>query len=272
MISGLKIISIYDPATGTVVQLNKVSEEGEFVKQAISVKNTQGNLVYAGDESNFEFTAYDNDGYSQLETWMKNKTPVRLVTYGVEENILWYEDAKITVRKNYGFAVGNLNSFTVQVSARGGEHDIHIGQNLLHISAGWRDADSDGKADGYEFLTTNTTLSFDVSGYQILSEEAPAAVATVFGDVVYPIASALFTFAAEYYDSGVFNTIRLGALDFSDALIGGESGDELVELITPPNTYTLRSHCLLNRAITSDVKFRHPMLVPGSKTYSKIEW
>jgi hypothetical protein len=148
-VSGLKIVSVYDPATGTVVQLNKIAPDGEFKKEALYSETTKDGLLYAGDDSSFEFLAFDDTGFDQLETWMKTLTPVRLVTYGVEDNILWYEDATITVKRSFGFKVGQRNGFTVKISKSGGEHAIYIGANIFAAYPGWKDTNLDNVVDGY---------------------------------------------------------------------------------------------------------------------------
>lgn len=157
LISGIKKASFYDPATGTVVQCNNLAAEGEFKKDGLGTKNAKGAEVFSGNDSLLELTSYDIAGSSQLETWMKNKTPIRAAVYGVQDNIVWNESVPIQVKSNYNIATGSRNSIVITMSRKGGEHNIYHGKNLLFLLKGWEDADSDTIVDNYVFQGSGDT-------------------------------------------------------------------------------------------------------------------
>jgi len=159
-VTGQKKISIYDPATGTVVQLNNISEEGEFEKKGAFIKTSAGSRMYSGDESKAEFLSLDWTGYDQLVTWMKERTPVRFVTYGLDEHILWYEDTLITVDLKTVFSPYKRSGFKIYFEKAGGVHGIYKGCNILYAVLGYSDGNSDNKADGYTIATDGGSFSF----------------------------------------------------------------------------------------------------------------
>lgn len=152
--SGTKKVSVYNPADGTVVQLNKLDSQGTFEKNPVTSPAADGSGFYAGYEAKFECMALDNEGFDQLEVWMQAETPVRLVTYGLDDHILWYEDTTIKVTKKHNFAVGNRNGFILTLEKKGGNINIQSAKNLLWITAGWADTDANNKADNYQFITS----------------------------------------------------------------------------------------------------------------------
>ncbi|MFZ3035510.1 MAG: hypothetical protein WA138_16050 [Parvibaculum sp.] len=165
MISGVQKISIYDPATGIVVQLNNVVPDGEaLIASPLYYKDIDGKLKYDGDKSYLSFGAYDDGGFAQLASWMKAKTPVRVVTAGFEENLLWYESAPILVKKDYSYAVGNKNYFSVEIAKEGGTHNIKSVANLILGPGLWYDANTNGIADSLIKTGTYTT-SFNNSSF-----------------------------------------------------------------------------------------------------------
>jgi len=100
MISGIQKLSIYDPATGTTVQLNHISTGSTFkIKDVLTEEDGKGGTVYAGDDSEAKIVSFDTAGFSQLETWMNNGTPINFVAYGLEDNILWYENTTMDVNE-----------------------------------------------------------------------------------------------------------------------------------------------------------------------------
>jgi hypothetical protein len=187
MISGVQKISIYNPATGTVVQLNNVVPEGDaLIAAPLSYKDIDGKLKYDGDKSYLSFGAYDDGGFAQLETWMKAKTPVRIVTAGFEENILWYESAPLLVKKKYGYSIGNKNYFSIEIAKEGGTHNIKSVANLMLAFALWYDGNSDGIADSLTKSGTYTT-EFDNGALEQTMTFAAGQLGSLYCKIEYPI-------------------------------------------------------------------------------------
>ncbi len=206
-VSGQKKISIYDPATGTVVQLNNISEEGEFEKKGSFIKTSAGNRMYSGDESKAEFLSLDWTGYDQLVTWMKNRTPVRFVTYGLDEHILWYEDTYITVDQKTVFAPFKRSGFKIYFEKAGGVHAIYKGSNILYISRGWGDSNADGLADGYAFSLNASHIATFVNGIQNINANGIAGAAIMeSAPICYPIVGAALQYSLT--DTSINSSIR----------------------------------------------------------------
>jgi len=271
-LSGLRKVSVYDPVTGTTVQMNKVGPDGTFEKVPQGQENGKGSMVYAGDESVIEFPSFDDAGFSQLETWMKDKTPVRLVTNGVEEHVLWYEDSLVSVKKNIGFKTGGRNSFMVKLTKKGGEHSIYAGANLLFAINGWIDSNSDGKADGYAFQDspactfTNNQQRMEFNSGNLFCQSS----------LVYPLSGAKLTLGTNIIDSSQGVAIKLQYNDFSAVLISADYGDSpAVKTVTSPSgTYSIQVHVArIMSPITNDyVLFGNPMLTAYRTTYKDIKY
>ena len=216
MTSGIKKAAVYDPATGTVVQLNNIVPEGEFkIREPLEVEDAKGGTVYAGDDSAISLTAFDLSGFAQLETWMNNETPVRMAIEGVEDHILWEESVPLAVKKNYGSAPGQVNSLSVTLKKKGGTHAIYSLKNLLLAAIGGafpKDDDSDGKVDGLTFTTgsgTDPTYSIVSSLYQRISSNGTAIV-TGKASIVFPISGVNLTaFNNIYSNANTFNSNSL---------------------------------------------------------------
>jgi len=132
-VTGLKIVSIYDPITGTVVQMNDISPEGSFVFEPQTQENLHGSNVYCEDYAKFDFSCFNDEAYEQLYTWMTANTLVCAVTYGLDTHLLWYEPVPVIVKKQLGFKVGGKNAFTVTMQVKGTDLDITTTQNLAEL-------------------------------------------------------------------------------------------------------------------------------------------
>jgi len=238
-ISGIKKIAIFEPISKTVVQLNTLSPDGSFTKEPQGIENAKGSLIYGGDDANFECNAFDMNAYAQLETWMKQETPVRFVTYGVEDNILWYEDSKITVKKNYGFGVGNRNSFLIQIKRKGGSLNIKSIVNLILGNSLWQDANADGLVDTLVAGGSYSVVESFSNNEQLIQSVTNAEVVTYTAQIVYPIAGARISSSFETsLNQNTINSADLKAKDSGGALLStvGLLGGAAT-LTTPAATY-----------------------------------
>ena len=288
MISGIKRAAIYDPATGTTVQFNKVSPEGEFkICEPIEVESGKGGTVYVGDDSSVTLKTYDVANYSQLQTWMDNETPVRMVIEGVEEHILWYESVPLTVKKNYEGGVGKLNSLSITLSKKGGTHNIYALKNLLlgALGAAWAtDDDNDGKVDNVTFATasgTSPTYSIVSGNYPYQKIESNGnAIITGKIEFEFPIEGAsLIAMVIYYYNMNTFNSHTITVKDFSfNPLITDTDINyppNILNVINPANAYKI-SYEFINLTMSSTINDKTEVAVPYTGTdandYSNINY
>lgn len=129
--SGWKRGAIYNPATGTVVQLGKLANEGtSYAEETINTDTTQSN-VYGGKIVTVQLAFFDSSGYAQLQEWAEADTPVRAVVEG-GANLQWYESVPIkalkmlTPDKRTG-----LNMYQVTLFFASDNPAIYTNQNLL---------------------------------------------------------------------------------------------------------------------------------------------
>lgn len=263
-ISGQKKISIYDPLTGTVVQLNNISEEGEFVDNPSFIRDSNGGRMFAGDDHKAEFMSLDDVGYDQLETWMRNRTLVQFVTYGLDEHILWYEDTSITVKRNSHFSPYKRNGFKVSFERAGGIHSIYKGSNILYAIFGFKDGNGNSKADNYNMNPSTGWNPVFSNGQQQINSTTATSMDVSAPVFKYPIAGAslIHALAPDYNNTGaqlyglsrIYNFAGSGLLTLNSSIEAGHS------FTTPANIYTIElNHVYLTSGFTGkSIHFKVP--------------
>lgn len=271
MISGIKKISVFDPATGTTVQLNNIVPEGlAQIKKPIIIKNVDGELTPDGDDSYFEFSAYDPEGYDQLKDWMDAGTDVQCVAAGVEQNLLWYESVPLIVEKRYGFSAGGRNIFTVKLAKKRGIHNILLLANLIRSGGRWEDDDSDGEADLFTSKTGTADYTFD--GINFLQAIDSVSVSTTNTLFVFPISNANI-YAKLNWNAGEPSGygLEIEAYSFVGSLLGfagTQDADNVINLLTPAGTYKLKLKITINSGVL--IEFSLPFIGMKRNTYLDI--
>lgn len=158
--SGWKSLSVYDPATGTTVQLNRLAlESTAWTEENITNETTQSR-VFGGRRYSLVLGFFDSDGYAQLRTWQENFTPVRMVANSHGQNLQWYEDTTITVTKSIkADKRSGLNLYLLEAEFIGEDPEIYTNQNLLAYLG-----DVDSATIIFPIASTTLTQSTDVSG------------------------------------------------------------------------------------------------------------
>lgn len=275
MISGVQKISVYDPATGIVVQLNNVVPDGEaLIASPLYYKDIDGKLKYDGDKSYLSFGAYDDGGFAQLETWMKAKTPVRVVTAGFEENLLWYESAPILVKKDYSYAIGNRNYFSVQIAKEGGTHNIKSVANLMLGPGLWYDANLNGIADSLTKTGTYTT-SFNNSSL----EQALTFIAGQTGNMSCKIEFPISGINVHHkFIEGAGSNLdlyvpRFHFVNYASGIISSINGAE-VDAVSPGSTYYYMQQIDVPVApsSTQTLNYGIPYVGQKRKSYTDIKY
>ena len=281
MFTGIQKVSVYDPATGTVVQFDNIAPETEFSNEKFGDENAAGRLLYAGDNDSFEFmTMGEESGLAQIKTWMEDETPVRLVAYGLEQHLLWYEDSFIHLKKGFDPVVGKRNRHSIKIVKKGISNNILIGTNLLAMVFGWADVADNGLADNYELVGDLVGDDFTVGKVQELStviletglKFRPNA------DLVFPVVGANLQHSVrvDALVNGAALTIRAELMNFAGGSLVNETALLSVGLknfTTPANTYKIWLNPLYgdgSAALTADIA--HPYLGVQKGAHVDIEY
>ena len=195
VVNGIRAIAVYDPATGTAVQISKVvANTFDFSKAPLDLeRGPMGNILDQADASAIRFQFLD-DGTAteQLFTWRAARTRVSLVAVGHSVCIQWYETDHFVVHRNNasGMAQGRGDRYVFEMVREGhGKHAIYQQSNLLGHVAGlgggaWKYSGSSGIADGYSHQGGGTPTWFAPSTQNL---EHNTAGASIYTDVVFPI-------------------------------------------------------------------------------------
>ena len=274
MITGVKKISVYDPATGTTVQLNNIVPGADAkIKRPIEILDVDNELYYDGDESFLEFSSYKLEGYDQLEAWMIANTQVQLVVAGIDYNLFWYESAKITVYKNYGFAIGNRNTFNVRISKARGNHSIYAYTNLVRVNGKFVDADANEEVDNFTFTGTGVYAFDDTNLYQQVDGLSGGVVASS-GYIIYPFTGINMYAKINRVAGETQNwTFYLQAYNYASGLLGESTitdSDSIINLLLPANTYKIRIKATIGTGKV--LKFYIPFLGAQRGNYLDINY
>ena len=267
MKAGIQKVSVYDPATGDVVQINNVNPDAEFADGVFEVEDGKGRILFGGKDPVFEFMSFDLAGFAQLETWMEDETPVRLVTLGIEQHILWYESSLITVRKNYGAQVAGRNGYTVKIQSKGGTPNILMGTNILNMVNGWLDFDTDNEADNYEVSGSISADDFSANVQTLVTSGSQTGVAFRTDTfIIYPIANAKMQISSrvDTLTNGSVLIIEAEIQNFASGSLADESALLSVNFklfTTPASTYKIRCNVLKGNTDGSlNALLAHPFL------------
>lgn len=207
--NGILAAAVYDPATGTAVQITRpIPGSFDFSQtDADYERSPTGSRLGQADVSRcgFEFLD-DGTAYLALRDWQDARTRLSMVAIGESLAIQWYETDLIDVRPvSMGGAVaGRGDRYAFEILREGhGRHAIYKQQNLLgHLR--WRDSDSSGVADGYTSSGTATFAWDSVNGEQDVTGNSVNA--GIYADIVFPIGAGFtLRFSVDVNDTHVDN-------------------------------------------------------------------
>lgn len=272
--------SLYDPATGTVVQLNSIHQDSEFSISGADEEDAVGNGVYLGDEATLDLYFYDKEPakITQLRTWQENETPLRLAAVGTRSNILWNESVAITFQEPRSFTPQSRSVSMIHMSAKGVKLPIWQGKNLLHgaillkgFSSGWADADSDGVADGYD-VNNAANYSF-TNGQQVFDGSSSAELFET--SMILPVSNQKLTLSFRVVNPGaqqnsqnrVFvNDFSGSQLLFEQLFTTVEAGIRSLTFKTPADAYEFDLELLSLDPDDSGLTIDRVMLAAGDNT------
>jgi hypothetical protein len=239
--SGWQVAAIFDPATGTTVQINNIANDSTVWEDSNITVDSTDSQVYGGRSVRMVLAFFDDSGYNQLLAWQNAYTPVQAVVLG-PHNVQWYESETIKLTKSVNPDKRNgLNMFMVEMEHHSADPAIYAGKNLVAY-AGW-------SASGN--LAINYTLSNAVgsnfsSSVQTIS--ATGADGGIYTDVVLPISGVSLTSSINV------NTAAAGGGDL--AIDQRNYGGSSIDLSQTANTGTgIKTHTVATSNGVYTVRF-----------------
>lgn len=206
--SGWRRAAVFNPATGDTVQSNRISTEFSAFNHPNITSETTVGMIFAGKDIQLLIGILESDGLAQLESWMLAHTNLRAVVYGTNESVFFFEDSEVLFERGVG------------VNARDG---VAVHQ------------------------TSMSTIGSNAVAFPLVNALSKNEIWTTGaddGEIVYPIAGAQLTVAADY--SGVSGSVDLviRALDFSGSVLATvtesvSNGRRSADITLPANTYKI---------------------------------
>ena len=189
--AGWRKASIYDPATGTTVQINNIATEGTSLTIENVTADTTSSRIYGGKSYTLSLSFYDDAGASQLLAWTQDFTPVRVVIAGAGNNLQWYEDTLITFYKQPRTDKRTgLSMYTIEMEHISDNPAIYENQNLMaylgNIDSG-----------SFQFPIADIPITFSANatgtGGLVIATAANFATTNLISDTVSVTATGIIT-------------------------------------------------------------------------------
>jgi hypothetical protein len=304
-LSGLRSAAFVNDDAQTVVRLNRAHEDTSVIVRELlqsEGNDTRGYPWFAGYQSEVEWMQPDLSDVSQMETWMREDTPVQFVAVGPEKIVQWYEPRVPKTFQSVNTSAGNVDPLHGRLTLDGGDgtdgsgnivgfpngsHRIYASRNALYPLAydagnSLIDTDNDGVPDGYNYTDRALKSEAVNSGvYEAFVDTSVATVGERGANVLLPIEGVEVTLSVEVtqlHDGGT-TFIRVEALDSAGNIISNTfdttnattTGRISASVTTPPGTYEVRAVILgveLAATETSKAKVTKPALrVDGGTSY-----
>lgn len=161
---GFRVVSIYRPDTGAVVQLNSVIQEAtSYTRESVGDGPLSPHLGRYEGGARHAFTCrfLGHAEGQQLMAWFEQGVPVQAVAIAAAQggrNLQWYESVRLDACRPVdlgGFAKGRGDAYEVRMVADHPRAKVYSNTNLLAY-IGWQDSNSDGVADGYNLAGAPT--------------------------------------------------------------------------------------------------------------------
>lgn len=287
VLSGIIAVSFYNPATGTVVQIDEeyLSGEVSFEKQEVEPdqKDPTGGWPYVAEECVFEVPIYDFAGFAQLAEWARNDTRISAVAAGVQSSVQWHERDRITVTKDPLVSEkGGVQAYTVTMRRTAPHPEIYNHVNLLaHL--GWSDTDGDGQADGYNIIADGSSFNESIGQQVVVRADGGRSNVVVKRRIPWPLSGVEVTLSGYWqkrFSSG-YTEYLVRQLAYSPDSIQQIQGDtrtiesrrerEKLTVETVPQVYHLEMQIIRGGDFSSSdqAKIRDPALrTDGSGEYA----
>jgi len=267
---------LYDSATGTTVQIDKIAANSFDFSQDrhdTGERDAFGARIPQSDVSRCSFQFIDSDGSKalQLQAWESNRTRVSLVAVGAGRCVQWYESDRIKISRPSlsGITKGRGDLFDLVIERSGhGRHAIYSNTNLLaHIngvgSSSWQHV-SGGVALGYSTEGAATFSWLNPDEQQI---DDDTALSGVYVEIVFPLQLDNFSFnftseITNLHSQVSLARIEIKAYDFASSLLLSDNN----ETTTGRKTTTINSS-----SAQAIYKIRvYPIMTPSGITITDI--
>lgn len=252
-VHGLNVLSVYDPLSGTVVQLNALGQESEVLVRGVldadGVETPTGGRYYGGDHSRIsvQFLEVLGTEYAQLDAWMKEGRRVSAAGVGPTGALLWEEKDLLTVMpESIKGAQGGARGFRLEMERKGhASHKIYWHNDLLD-RFGWPLALP--LPAGYTYYNANIGEEDD-SLFSVNAISSGTGSALDSPKILFPVAGVRLTGSVGYAGAagnswlGGVGALTKGSLSVGSAYenlqAAGDYPDNRmrVEYVTSPGTY-----------------------------------
>jgi hypothetical protein len=159
-----KRISIFDPETGDVAQVNKVATEfTEMTKETIKNETSTG-LIFGGYICDLTAGLLESGGVDQIEQWMNGHVEVHAVVEG-GRNVLWLDKSESNFQRAVQVDARNgVQTHQISLQSVGGAPMIHEVANLAkpYGADGSSDVEIPFPVVGATITASTGTGSFDL--------------------------------------------------------------------------------------------------------------
>lgn len=136
-IKAIHRLSLYDPATGDVVLLNRLSTDGGYEKEPIATEVSDG-TIFGGYTHTLTAIFFDMPGgaRAQLETWEEAGTELNCVGLSDTGAMLWYHPTEMTgfIDSLQTNARDGVSPFQFELTTSVPYADIYTGTNILRAA------------------------------------------------------------------------------------------------------------------------------------------
>ena len=284
MVHGLDVLSVYDPATGEVVQLNTLGD-GSEVQAAHpldgdgGVKTPTGSPYYGGDHSRLSVVFVDEGAYETLALWQRQGRLLSFAGAGPAGALLWYERDLIRVRpETVKGASGGARGWILEAERRGhGAHRIWLNEGVLAGIVGPL-ATPSGLGTGWQVSGMDVAAVDPASGSVRLHDNNTQSVRSLsVAPVVFPVSGVTLTMSTGQTGATGAHGMELICGGFGGGFLSGvypsPAGTQhparvAGSIVTPPGIWQIRINMLIAQSAFggADVTIYRPALRLGTST------
>lgn len=243
-IKAIHRLSLYDPTTGDVVLINRLSTNGGYEKEPIGKEVSDG-TIFGGYTHTLTAIFFDmpDGARAQLETWEEAGTELNCVGLSGTGALLWYHPTEMTgfVDSLQTNARDGVSPFQFELTTSVPYADIYTGTNILR-AAMKRNNDGRTQYDQTENYVPERANLIGSERYQLEGFGIKLAGGSGISELRFPFPMPNVSFFAS--TTGVAgNTFEFRNLTFSGSNVGGPNitqFNEVLEAATFTGVYFLR--------------------------------